>query len=110
MQIVTSEWKLLYYYSPIDCGDFITVGSILSRLDSAIRLTNIGNRMTYFCTWEEILYYRRNRYIWFYDLSRNPNSFEYKPNLAIYYLNSGTTYDIEIIWGQKTKKFHFAII
>jgi aspartate kinase len=38
MQIVTSEWQLLDYYSPIDCGDFINVGSILSRLDGFIRL------------------------------------------------------------------------
>jgi hypothetical protein len=54
MQIVTSEWQKLLDYSPIDCGDFINVGSILSRLDSSSVFTNIGKELDLFCTGEEI--------------------------------------------------------
>jgi hypothetical protein len=64
MQIVTRA-KLLDYYSPIDCGDFINVGSILSRLDSTFSsvFTNIGKQNVDLFREEIYTTVSKNRYI-----------------------------------------------
>jgi hypothetical protein len=65
MQIDT-ECEILDYYSPIDCGDFITVGSILSRLDSISSVfTNIGKQNVdlFALGKKSILQYLKNIYL-----------------------------------------------